>query len=106
MANFSLSNGVEKPVKSQLRELRHQLNSISKSLADHGLDFEDLADEAEDFVHGARKNARRAAKHARKDIDVLSRAAHKAPASAGAVLIVAAAVGFGLGYLLHIAQDN
>jgi ElaB/YqjD/DUF883 family membrane-anchored ribosome-binding protein len=106
MANFSLTNGVEKPIKSQLRELRQQLSSISKSLADHGMNFDDLTDDAEDFVHGARKNVRRAARHARKDMDVISRAAHKAPASAGAVLIVAAAVGFGLGYLLHIAQDH
>ncbi|MEQ8445750.1 MAG: hypothetical protein RIB57_07685 [Pelagibacterium sp.] len=106
MANLSLTNGMEKPIKSQLRELRQQLNSISKNLADHGLDFDELADGADDFVHGARKNARRTMRHARKDIDVLSRAAHKAPASAGAVLVVAAAVGFGLGYLLHIAQDH
>lgn len=103
MADFSLTNGLEKPVKSQIRELRRQLDSISKSLSDHGLD---LADEAGDFIHGARKNARRASKQARKEIDVLSRAVHKAPASAGAVLVVAAAVGFGLGYLLHIAQDS
>ena len=103
MADFSLTNGLEKPVKSQIRELRRQLDSISRSLSDHGLD---LADEAGDFIHGARKNARRASKQARKEIDVLSHAVHKAPASAGAVLVVAAAVGFGLGYLLHIAQDN
>lgn len=106
MADFSLTNGLEKPVKSQIRELRRQLDSISKNLADHGLDLDDLADDAGDFIKGARKNARRATRQAQKDIDVLSRAMHKAPASAGAVLVVAAAVGFGLGYLLHIAQDN
>lgn len=102
----SLSDGLNKTLDSQLRDLRKQVSHISKSLADHGIDFEDLADDAEDLMHGARKNARRAARHVKRDADVIGHAAQKAPAAAGTVLALAAIVGFGLGYLYNIAQRD
>lgn len=101
-----LTNGLNSSIHSQMRDLRRQLASISKTLADHGIDFDDIAEEAEDFMHGARKNARRAARQVRKDADVIARAAQKAPAATGTVLVVAAAVGFGLGFLYHLAQRD
>lgn len=106
MADHGFANGLNSSIHSQVRDLRRQLAHISKSLADHGIDFEDLADEAEDFMHGARKNARRAARQVRRDADVITRAIQKAPAGTGGVLVVAAAVGFGLGYLYHLARHE
>lgn len=103
MADHGLANGLNSSIHSQVRDLRRQLAHLSKSLADHGIDFDDIAEEAEDFVHGARKNARRAARQVKRDADVITRAMQKAPAATGGVLVVAAAVGFGLGYLYHLA---
>lgn len=104
MADHGLANGLNSSINVQVRDLRRQLAHISKSLADRGIDFEDIGHEAEDFMGGARKNARRAARQVRRDTDVITRAAQKAPAATGGVLVIAAAVGFGLGYLYHLAQ--
>ena len=106
MADHGFANGLNSSIHKQVRDLRRQLADISKNLADHGLDFDDIAEEAENFMHGARKNARRAARHVRHDADVLARAAQNAPAATGGVLVVAAAVGFGLGYLYHLATRH
>ena len=106
MAELGFPQGLNSSLHHQVRDLRRQLAHMSKALADRGIDFEDLADEAEDFMHGARKNARRAARQVRKDADVIARAAQKAPAATGTVLVVAAAVGFGLGFLYHFAQRD
>ncbi|RDE08926.1 hypothetical protein [Pelagibacterium lacus] len=104
MADFGITDGIGKSLDHQVRDLRKQIDQVSKSLARHGVDFNDLADDAEDLWRGARKNAHRAAKHMRHDADVLGRAMEKAPAGVGTVLTVAALVGFGLGYLVHISQ--
>ncbi|SDG91609.1 hypothetical protein [Pelagibacterium luteolum] len=104
MADFSFANGINKNLDHQVRDLRKQLQSISKTLADNGIDFDELSDEAEDLWRGARKNARRASKQVQRDIEIINKAAHKAPAATGTVLAVAAIVGFGLGYLYHISQ--
>ncbi|WP_332718792.1 hypothetical protein [Pelagibacterium mangrovi] len=101
-----IANGLNSSLHSQMRDLRSQLAHISKTLADNGIDFDDLAGEAEDFMHGARKNARRAVRQVRRDADVIAHAAQKAPAATGTVLVVAAAVGFGLGFLYHLAQRD
>lgn len=106
MADFSFSNGLNKSLDHQVRDLRKQLSHISKTLADHGVDFEDIADDAGDLVRGARKNAKRAAKHARREADVLTHAVQKAPAAASTVLVVAAAVGFGLGLLYNLVERD
>lgn len=104
MADFGFANGLNKSLDHQVRDLRKQLAGISKALSDNGLDLDDLSHDAENLLKGAQKNARRAARNVEKEIDVLSRAAHKAPAGAGTVIAVVALVGFGLGYLAHIAQ--
>ncbi len=106
MAELGFPKGLNSSLHSQVRDLRRQLAQVSKALADHGIDFEVLADEAEDFMHGARKNARRAARQVRRDADVIAHAAQKAPAATVTVLVVAAAVGFGLGFLYHLAQRD
>lgn len=106
MADHGFANGLNSSIHAQVRDLRRQLSHISKNLADHGIDFEDLADDAEDFMAGARKNARRAVRNVRHDADVITSAMQKAPAGTGGVLVIAAAVGFGLGYLYHLAQRH
>lgn len=106
MADLGFANGLNKSLDHQLRDLRKQISHISKTLSDHGLDFDDIADEADHFMRGARKNAKRARKQFNRDADVLARAVEKAPAGAGTVLVVAAAVGFGMGYLFHIATRD
>ena len=104
MADHGIANGLNSSIHAQVRDLRRQLAHISKNLSEHGIDFEDLAGEADDLMDGARKNVRRAARHVRHDADVLTHAMQKAPAITGGVLVVAAAVGFGLGYLYHLTQ--
>lgn len=106
MAQFGFANELNKSLDHQIRDLRKQLSGISRSLADHGIDLDELAGDADHLWRGARKNARKAAKQARREVDVLTHAVEKAPAGAGTVLAVAALVGFGLGYLVHLAQRD
>lgn len=106
MVDFHLRKDSNSPIHHQVDEMRRQLRHISKSLSDHGIDFDDMAHDAEKFMRTTRKSAKRAARHVTHDADILTRAAQRAPAGAGTVLAVAAIVGFGIGYLFHLAQND
>lgn len=106
MADRGIANELNSSINNQVRDLRRQLNQISKTLADNGIDFDELAGEADHFMKGARKNARRASKQFLREADVLTHAAQKAPAATSTALVAAAVVGFGLALLVHLARED
>lgn len=100
VASNSLTTEMHDAMDKQLRELRSQIANINKSLSDHGLDIEDLRDEADNLIHGATKNAQRAAQHVQDEAVVVAKAARKAPMAATTALGLAGLIGFGIGYLV------
>lgn len=100
MASNSLTDEMHDAMNKQLRELRSQIAHINKSLSDHGFDIEDVRDEAGNLIHGAAKNAQRAARHVQDEAFVVAKAARKAPMATTTALSLAGLIGFGLGYLV------
>lgn len=98
MAQHNIAEDAREAVEDQIGQLRDQLHAITQSLHDHGIGIEEFREEARELADGTARNVRRAADFAQDEAKAVARVARRNPAGAGTALMLAAAIGFGVGY--------
>lgn len=90
----------------QITDLRKETSRLADSLAEHGLDMDDLRDRGRAAYSGAARGVRRAARYARKEGGVAVGAMREHPGTTTSALAAAGLVGLALWWYLDASERN
>lgn len=89
-----------------IESLRAEVSRLTKIITAQGAQaFSDVRHGAANVVDAATPAARRVAEAAKAEGTAIAQSAREHPAAAGSVLLVAAAIGLGIGYILGVASQ-
>src|SRR5690349_18028460 len=107
MADVPTVRDVEHALEARVAELSHQIETITSTLADRGVDlFNDTRDRTGHAVADARRTTSRSVEHMKHEAATMAEAAREAPIATTTTLATVALFGLAVGYLLGTSSTN